>query len=130
MADMVITIAAAVFLAGIVMGVIIIVCVGIRQEERDFVRTGLVSMTRRAPGLFSGGARSLMGLYVGQRTDLEPAAVRYRDRADLTPIGPGPAGNGDSPAGPAGGRVRAAPSLGHGAAAGTAVGAIEAEHRV
>jgi hypothetical protein len=81
MADMVITIAVAVFLAGIVMGVIIIVCVGIRQEERDFLRTGLVSMTHRAPGLFSGGARSLMGLYVGQRADLEPAAVRYRDRA-------------------------------------------------
>ena len=80
MADVVITIAVAVFLAGLVMGAIIIVCVGIRQEERDFVRTGLVSMTRRAPGLFSGGARSLMGLYVGQRTDLEPAAVRYRDR--------------------------------------------------
>jgi hypothetical protein len=37
-------------------------------------------MTRRAPGLFSGGARSLTGLYVGQRTDLEPVAVRYRDR--------------------------------------------------
>ena len=81
MADMVITIAAAVFLAGIVMGVVIIVCVGIRREERDFLRTGLVSMTRRAPGLFSGGARSLTGLYVGQRTDPEPAAVRYRDRA-------------------------------------------------
>ena len=45
------------------------------------LRTGLVSMTRRAPGLFSGGTRSLMGLYVGQRTDLEPAAARYRDRA-------------------------------------------------
>ena len=81
MADMVITIAAAVFLAGIVMGVVIIVCVGIRHEERDFRRTGLVSMTRRAPGLFSGGARSLTGLYVGQRTDPEPAAVRYWDRA-------------------------------------------------
>jgi hypothetical protein len=80
MADIAITIAIAVFLAGLVMGVIIIVCVGIRREERDFVRTGLVSMTRRAPGLFSDGARSLMGLYVGQRTDLEPAAVRYRDR--------------------------------------------------
>ena len=81
MADVVITIAIAVFLAGIVMGVIVVVCVGIRQEERDFLRTGLVSMTRRAPGPFSDGARSLMGLYVGQRTDLEPAAVRYRDRA-------------------------------------------------
>jgi hypothetical protein len=81
MADIFITMAIAVFLAGLVMGVIIIVCVGIRREERDFLRTGLVSMTRRAPGLFSDGARSLMGLYVGQRTDLEPAAVRYRDRA-------------------------------------------------
>jgi hypothetical protein len=81
MADMVITTAIAVFLAGLVMGAIIIVCVGIRHEERDFLRTGLVSMTRRAPGLFSGGARSLMGLYVGQRTDPEPAGVRYRDRA-------------------------------------------------
>ena len=80
MADMVMTIAVAVFLAGIVIGAIAIICVGIRQEERDFLRTGLVSMTRRAPGLFSSGARSLVGLYVGQRTDLEPAAVRYRDR--------------------------------------------------
>jgi len=80
MADMVITIAVAVFLAGIVVGAIAIICAGIRQEERDFRRTGLVSMTRQAPGLFSSGARSLVGLYVGQRTDLEPAAVRYRDR--------------------------------------------------
>ena len=80
MADVAITIAVAVILAGLVVGVTIIVCVGIRQEERDFARTGLVSMTRRAPGLFSGGARSLMGLYVSQRTDPEPAGGRYRDR--------------------------------------------------
>ena len=79
MADVVITLAVAVFLAGIVMGAIIIVCVGIRHEERDFVRTGLVSMTRRAPGLFSGGARSLTGLYVGQRTDSRHSAPRYED---------------------------------------------------
>ena len=80
MADVAITIALVVFLAGIVMAVTVVVCVGIRQEERDFLRTGLVSMTRRAPGLFSGGARYLTGLHVGQRTDLEPAAVRHRDR--------------------------------------------------
>ena len=83
MADVVITIALVVFLAGIVMGVIVVV--GIRQEEREFLRTGLVSMTRRAPGLFSGGARYLTGLHISQRTDLEtdlePAAVRHRDRA-------------------------------------------------
>ena len=81
MADVLTTIAVVVFLAGIVLGVIVVVCVGIRQEERDFLRTGLVSMTRRAPGLFSGGARHLTGLYVGKRTDPEPAAVRYQDRA-------------------------------------------------
>ena len=79
MADIVVTTAVAVFLAGIVIGAIAIVCVGIRQEERDFLRTGLVSMTRRAPGLFSGGARSLTGLYVGQRTDSDSPAVRYED---------------------------------------------------
>ena len=79
MADVVITIAIAVFLAGIVMGVIVVVCVGIRQEERDFLRTGLVSMTRRAPGLFSDGARSLTSLYVGRRTDPDPAPERYED---------------------------------------------------
>jgi hypothetical protein len=78
MADLVTSIAIAVFLAGLVIGAVVIVCIGIRQEERDFVRTGLVSMTRRAPSLFSGGARSLIGLYVGQRADGEPAAVRYR----------------------------------------------------
>ena len=79
MADVVITIAIAVFLAGIVMGVIVVVCVGIRQEERDFLRTGLVSMTRRAPDRVSGGARSLTGLYVGQRMDSRPSATRYQD---------------------------------------------------
>jgi hypothetical protein len=77
---MVIAIAVVVFLAGLVMGAAVIVCIGIRQEERDFVRTGQTSMTRRAPSLFSGGARSLTGLYVGQRSDREPTAVRYRDR--------------------------------------------------
>jgi hypothetical protein len=91
-ADMVIIIAVVIFLAGLVTGAAVIVCIGIRQEERDFVRTGLTSMTRRAPSLFSGGARFLTGLYVGQRADREsaavrepaaarePVAVRYRDR--------------------------------------------------
>ena len=79
MADTLAAIAIVVFAAGIVVGVIVIASVGIRREERDFLRTGLVSMTRRAPGLFSGGARSLTGLYVGQRTDSRPAVVRYQN---------------------------------------------------
>ena len=79
MADTLAAIAIVVFAAGIVVGVIVITSIGIRREERDFLRTGLVSMTRRAPGLFSGGARSLTGLYVGQRTDSRPAVVRYQN---------------------------------------------------
>jgi hypothetical protein len=63
----------------IIVGAIVIVSIGIRREERDFLRTGLISMTRRAPDRVSGGARTLTGLYVGQRTDSRPAAVRYED---------------------------------------------------
>jgi hypothetical protein len=79
MADTLAAIAIVVFTAGIVVGVIVIVSLGIKREERDFLRTGLVSMTRRPPDRFSGGARSLTGLYVGQPTDSRPAAVRYED---------------------------------------------------
>jgi hypothetical protein len=79
MADTFAAIAIVVFAAGIVVGVIVIVSIGIWREERDFLRTGLISMTRRAPGPASGGARSLTGLYVGQRTDPDPQAVRYED---------------------------------------------------
>ena len=53
MADMVITIAIAVFLAGLVMGAVIIVCVGIRHEERDFLRTGLVVLAGALVGIMS-----------------------------------------------------------------------------
>ncbi|HEY1344211.1 MAG TPA: hypothetical protein VGF54_04355 [Streptosporangiaceae bacterium] len=79
MADTLAAIAIVVFAAGIVVGVIVIVSVGIWREERDFLRTGLISMTRRAPGRASGGARSLTGLYVGQRMDSGPPAVRHED---------------------------------------------------
>ena len=79
MADTLAAIAIVVFAAGIVVGVIVIVSIGIWREERDFLRTGLISMTRRAPSRASGGARSLTGLYVGQRTDSGPPPVRHED---------------------------------------------------
>ena len=79
MADTLAVIAIVVFAAGIIVGAIVIVSIGIRREERDFLRTGLISMTRRAPDRVSGGARSLTGLYVGQRTDSRPPAARYQD---------------------------------------------------
>ena len=69
----VIIVGALIFAIGVVAGVIIIVSLGIKREERDF------SMTRRAPDRVSSGARSLTGLCVGQRTDREPVAVRYED---------------------------------------------------
>jgi len=79
MADTLAAIAIVVFVAGIIVGVIVIVSLGIKREERDFLRTGLISMTRRAPGRASDGARSLTGLYVGQRTDSRSPAARYED---------------------------------------------------
>ena len=79
MADAVIVSAIAVFLAGVVAGIVVMVSIGIRREERDFLRTGLVSMTRRAPGRASDGARSLTDLYVGRRTDVDPVPARYED---------------------------------------------------
>jgi hypothetical protein len=79
MADTLAAIAIVVFTAGIIVGVIVIVSLGIRREERDFLKTGLISMTRRAPDRVSGGARSLTGLYVGQRTDSRHSAPRYED---------------------------------------------------
>jgi hypothetical protein len=75
----VIIVGTLIFAIGVVAGVIAIVSIGIKREERDFLRTGLISMTRRAPDRVSGGARTLTGLYVGQRTDSRPAAVRYQD---------------------------------------------------
>ena len=75
----VVIVAAVIFAIGVVSGVIFIVSIGIHREERDFLRTGLISMTRRAPDRVSDGARSLTGLYVAQRTDLVPAAARYED---------------------------------------------------
>jgi hypothetical protein len=79
MADTLAAIAIVVFTAGIVVGVIVIVSIGIWREERDFLRTGVISMTRRAPGRASDGARSLTGLYVGQRTDSRSPSARYED---------------------------------------------------
>jgi hypothetical protein len=79
MADTFAAIAIVVFVAGIIVGVIVIVSLGIKREERVFLRTGRISMTRHAPGRASGGARSLTGLYVGQRTDSRSPAARYED---------------------------------------------------
>ena len=79
MADAIIVIAVAIFAAGIAVGVIVIVSMGIRREERDFLRTGRVSLTGQAPGRISHGARRVQGVYTSQRADLDPVAVSWQD---------------------------------------------------
>ena len=75
----IVIVGALIFAIGVVAGVIAIVSIGIQREERDFLRTGLISMTRRAPDRVSSGARSLTGLYVGQCTGSRRPAARYED---------------------------------------------------
>jgi len=57
-----------IFVAGAAAGIVVIVSLGIRREERDRTLTG------RAPDRKSQGARSLTGLSVRQRSD-SPAFV-------------------------------------------------------
>jgi hypothetical protein len=78
MSAAVIIIAAAIFLIGVVAGVVFIASVGIQREERDFRRTGRISMTRLAPDRVSYGTRGLVGLSV-RRPEMEPVASRYQD---------------------------------------------------
>lgn len=61
------------FAAGTAAGIIAIVTLGIRREERDF------TLTRRAPGRISQGARSLTGLWVRRRTDLDAEVATRQD---------------------------------------------------
>jgi len=67
-------IAFMIFLAGITVGAILLVSWGIRREERDF------SLTRRAPGRISQGARQMTGLWVRQRSDVGYAQDAERER--------------------------------------------------
>jgi hypothetical protein len=61
-----------IFAIRVVAGIVFIVSVGIQREERVFHNTGRVSMTRLAPDRVSQGTRSLVGLTVCQRADLDP----------------------------------------------------------
>ncbi len=70
-----------IFVAGVAAGIVVIVSLGIRREERDLTLTG------RAPDRKSQGARSLTGLYVRQRSDSPaffPAPVVRAEPAGTT----------------------------------------------
>lgn len=82
MAGAIIVLAAAIFAAGVSVGVIVIVSIGIRREERDFSLTGRVSLTRPAPGRISHGSRSILGVHVRQE-DGAQARPSLPPRQDL-----------------------------------------------
>jgi hypothetical protein len=69
----IVVLAPVVFAAGAAFAALAVVCYGIRREERNF------SLTRRAPGRLSAGARTVTGLYVRQRTDPGPARTAEPD---------------------------------------------------
>ena len=54
---------AAIFVFGVVTGIVLIASVVIQREEREFRRTGLVSVTRPAPDRMSQRTRSLVGIW-------------------------------------------------------------------
>jgi hypothetical protein len=69
----IVVIGLVIFIAGAVVGAILLVSWGIRREERDF------SLTRQAPHQVSLGTRRVTGLYVRQRTDVPSASARRED---------------------------------------------------
>jgi hypothetical protein len=66
----IVVIALMIFVTGAVAGVIALVSLGIRREERDF------TLTRRAPGQLTQGTRRVTGLWVRQPADDSVWATR------------------------------------------------------
>jgi len=62
MVAIIVIVALVIFAAGVTAGTIVLVSWGVRQEERFYTLTG------RAPGRLSQGARVLTGLYVRRRS--------------------------------------------------------------
>jgi hypothetical protein len=75
----VIVIAAAIFTIGVVAGIVFIASVGIKREERDFRRTGRITVTGLAPDRFSQGTRGLVGLSVRRRDPRPVASPLHQD---------------------------------------------------
>jgi uncharacterized membrane protein len=66
----IVVIALMIFVTGAVAGVITLVSLGIRREERDF------TLTRRASGQLTQGTRRVTGLWVRQPADDSVWATR------------------------------------------------------
>jgi len=78
-----ITVAIAILATAVIARIVVVAIIGIMREEREFRRTGQITMTRRAPGPASDTARSVTRLYIGRPADLDAdldmAAERYED---------------------------------------------------
>jgi hypothetical protein len=81
MADIIVIIAAGIFAAGVVAGIIAVISIGIHREERRFrIQQDLslggemadVHLPQEAPDRVTGGARRLMGLYVRRQPASAP----------------------------------------------------------
>jgi hypothetical protein len=75
----IVIVGAAIFAVGVVFGIVFIASVGIQREERDFRRTGRITMTGLAPDRFSQGTRGLVGLSVRRRDPNPVATPLYED---------------------------------------------------
>jgi len=58
-----ITAEAAIFICGVVTGIVLIASAGIQREERELRRTGLISVTRPASNRISQRTRGLTGVW-------------------------------------------------------------------
>jgi hypothetical protein len=58
---------AALFVFGVATGIVLIATAGIQREDREFGRTGLVSVTRPAPNRISQRTRSLAGVWAASQ---------------------------------------------------------------
>jgi hypothetical protein len=77
-AGIVIVSAAVILILGFALGVIVLASIGIRREERAFLRTGKVSITRPAPDPATLAARGVTHLWVRRWDDLESLPAEER----------------------------------------------------
>ncbi len=77
----IVAVGAGVFVAGLLIGAIVLFSIGVRLEEAQFRRTRRVALTRPAAGPARHAARLVSGLYVWQQED-EPI-VAPRDEQGL-----------------------------------------------
>ena len=95
MAAIVAVIAAVIFVLGFALGMIFLVSLAIRKEERHFLRTGEVSITHRTDDPAKLAGRGVTGLWVRTWDNEKPFPAAGRassQRGDAAVPKPGPQG--------------------------------------